>query len=175
LDWIILEKEKGTDLNLLEHECENKINEINEICKDYNNKMNGINFNKENDIVREGIILGNDNDNDNKENCMGTSILSLIREDQEHDVQQLIIDTVDEIPDENINIDDIIKENEKQIQDIEKSNIININTNYNINKIKKIKNKIKSLLKRKTHIMHNVNKKKFAIQKLKQLLNKLIQ
>jgi molecular chaperone DnaK (HSP70) len=167
LDWIILEKEKGSDLNLLEQECENKINEINEICKDYDNKMNGINFNKENDIVREGIILGNDDEN----NCMGTSILSLIRADQEHDVQQLIIDTIDEIPDENINIDDIIKENEKQIQDIEKENKIDIKINNKM--IKKIKNKIKSLIKRKTYIMHNVNKKKFAIQKLKQILNKL--
>jgi hypothetical protein len=131
--------------------------------------MNGINFNKENDIVRDGIILGNDNDN--KDDCMGTSILSLIREDQEHDVQQLIIDTIDEIPDENINIDDIIKENEKQIQDIEKENKIDIKINNKM--IKKIKNKIKSLIKRKTYIMHNVNKKKFAIQKLKQILNKL--
>jgi molecular chaperone DnaK (HSP70) len=71
-----------------EKECSDKIEQINEMSRDISNKMQNINLSKESEVIRKPIIL---EDNDiNKENDSGTSILSLIQKDVERDIQNLI-------------------------------------------------------------------------------------
>jgi hypothetical protein len=90
--------EQSFDLEQFKKDCTERMNTVNEICTDLNNKMNGINFDQNRSVIREVVLVP-----DEPSTGQGTSILDILKRRQEMEIQQLINDTSDEV----FNIDNI--------------------------------------------------------------------
>ena len=121
--------EQSFDLEQFKRDCTEKINMVNEMCTDLNNKMNGINFDQNRSVIRDVIIA-----TDEPATGKGTSILDILKRRQEIEIQQLINDTSDDV----FNIDNIDNVNDIVICNINNSNDTN-KSNCNINKHNKTK------------------------------------
>jgi hypothetical protein len=98
-----------SDIILSEEESEKLLNELNELCNNAYNKMNGINI--------DTNIFNNNNEKDDKndETNEGTSIDFLLKRRHQDEIEQLIIDNtvdnnIENNIENNINIDDVLKE-----------------------------------------------------------------
>lgn len=83
------------DNDEFEKDCEKRLNELNEMCTNYNNKMHGLNI-TESTITKTSIIL--DETDMKEDDTGGTSIATLRKRKQEDIIKQMIIEDDSNFP-----------------------------------------------------------------------------